>query len=82
MKLPALDWEKMNGLIPTVVQDACSGAVLMLGYMNREALAATEAAGRVTFWSRSKNRLWTKGESSGDYLRSAKFPPIATGTPC
>lgn len=68
MKIPALDWEKMNGLIPTVVQDACSGAVLMLGYMNREALAATEAAGRVTFWSRSKNRLWTKGETSGHYL--------------
>ncbi|HEX3913553.1 MAG TPA: bifunctional phosphoribosyl-AMP cyclohydrolase/phosphoribosyl-ATP diphosphatase HisIE [Steroidobacteraceae bacterium] len=68
MKLPALDWEKMHGLIPAVVQDACSGAVLMLGYMNREALAATEAAGRVTFWSRSKGRLWTKGETSGHYL--------------
>ena len=68
MKLPTLDWDKMNGLIPAIVQDASTGAVLMLGYMNREALAATEAAGRVTFWSRSKNRLWTKGETSGDFL--------------
>jgi phosphoribosyl-ATP pyrophosphohydrolase/phosphoribosyl-AMP cyclohydrolase len=68
MKLPTLDWDKMNGLIPTIVQDAGTGAVLMLGYMNRDALAATEAAGRVTFWSRSKNRLWTKGETSGDFL--------------
>jgi phosphoribosyl-ATP pyrophosphohydrolase/phosphoribosyl-AMP cyclohydrolase len=68
MSLPALDWEKGNGLLPAIVQDASSGAVLMLGYMNREALAATEAGGRVTFWSRSKNRLWTKGEASGDFL--------------
>ena len=68
MTLPTLDWEKMNGLAPAIVQDAASGAVLMLGYMNREALAATEATGRVTFWSRSKGRLWTKGESSGHFL--------------
>jgi phosphoribosyl-ATP pyrophosphohydrolase/phosphoribosyl-AMP cyclohydrolase len=68
MRLPALDWDKSNGLLPAIVQDASTGAVLMLGYMNREALAATEAAGRVTFWSRSKNRLWTKGETSGDFL--------------
>jgi phosphoribosyl-AMP cyclohydrolase / phosphoribosyl-ATP pyrophosphohydrolase len=58
----------MNGLVPAIVQDASSGAVLMLGYMNREALAATESSGRVTFWSRSKGRLWTKGETSGHYL--------------
>jgi phosphoribosyl-AMP cyclohydrolase / phosphoribosyl-ATP pyrophosphohydrolase len=68
MKLPTLDWDKMNGLVPAIVQDASTGAVLMLGYMNRDALAATEAAGRVTFWSRSKNRLWTKGETSGNFL--------------
>ena len=68
MKSPALEWEKMNGLVPAVIQDAASGAVLMLGYMNREALAATETTGRVTFWSRSKGRLWTKGETSGHYL--------------
>ena len=58
----------MNGLIPAIVQDVSSGAVLMMGYMNQEALAATEATRRVTFWSRSKGRLWTKGESSGHFL--------------
>jgi phosphoribosyl-AMP cyclohydrolase / phosphoribosyl-ATP pyrophosphohydrolase len=63
-----LDWEKMQGLVPAIVQDAGSGAVLMMGYMNREALAATQTTGRVTFWSRSKDRLWTKGETSGHYL--------------
>lgn len=68
MNLPILDWDKMDGLIPAIVQDASTGAVLMLGYMNREALAATQADGRVTFWSRSKNRLWTKGETSGHFL--------------
>lgn len=68
MKLTAVDWDKGNGLVPAIIQDASTGAVLMLGYMNREALAATEAAGRVTFFSRSKNRLWTKGEESGHFL--------------
>jgi phosphoribosyl-ATP pyrophosphohydrolase/phosphoribosyl-AMP cyclohydrolase len=63
------DWDKGGGLLPAIVQDAASGAVLMLGYMNREALAATRDSGRVTFWSRAKQRLWTKGESSGNYLR-------------
>jgi len=63
-----LDWEKMGGLIPAIVQDADSGAVLMMGYMNREALIATQTSGRATFWSRSKGRLWTKGESSGHFL--------------
>jgi phosphoribosyl-AMP cyclohydrolase / phosphoribosyl-ATP pyrophosphohydrolase len=68
MTLTTLDWEKMSGLIPAIVQDANSGAVLMMGYMNPEALAATQATGRVTFWSRSKSRLWTKGETSGHFL--------------
>jgi phosphoribosyl-ATP pyrophosphohydrolase/phosphoribosyl-AMP cyclohydrolase len=63
-----LDWDKGAGLLPAIVQDAGSGAVLMLGYMTREALAATQATGRVTFWSRSKGRLWTKGETSGHFL--------------
>ena len=62
------DWAKADGLLPAVVQHAVSGAVLMLGYMNREALAATLRTGRVTFWSRSKRRLWTKGETSGNFL--------------
>jgi phosphoribosyl-AMP cyclohydrolase / phosphoribosyl-ATP pyrophosphohydrolase len=66
--MPDLDWDKMNGLAPAIVQDASSGAVLMMGYMNREALAATTATGRVTFWSRSKGRLWTKGETSAHFL--------------
>ena len=61
-------WDKAGGLLPAIVQHADSGAVLMLGYMNREALAHTERSGRVTFWSRSKHRLWTKGESSGHFL--------------
>jgi phosphoribosyl-AMP cyclohydrolase / phosphoribosyl-ATP pyrophosphohydrolase len=64
-----LDWDKGGGLMPAVVQDAGSGAVLMLAYMNREALAATQATGRVTFWSRNKGRLWAKGESSGHFLQ-------------
>jgi phosphoribosyl-ATP pyrophosphohydrolase/phosphoribosyl-AMP cyclohydrolase len=63
-----LDWGKGDGLIPAIVQDANNGAVLMLGYMNRAALAETLASKRVTFWSRSKRRLWTKGESSGNFL--------------
>jgi phosphoribosyl-ATP pyrophosphohydrolase/phosphoribosyl-AMP cyclohydrolase len=64
-----LDWDKGGGLLPAIVQDAGNGAVLMLGYMNRAALAQTQSSGRVTFWSRSKGRLWTKGESSGNFLK-------------
>ena len=67
--LLTLNWTKGDGLLPAIVQDASSGAVLMLGYMNREALAATRASGCVTFWSRSKGRLWTKGETSGHFLK-------------
>lgn len=63
-----IDFSKNNGLVPAVVQDAQTGKVLMLGYMNEEALAKTKADGKVTFFSRSKKRLWTKGESSGNEL--------------
>jgi phosphoribosyl-ATP pyrophosphohydrolase/phosphoribosyl-AMP cyclohydrolase len=63
-----IDWDKGAGLLPAIVQDCATGAVLMLGYMNRDALAATRQSGRVTFWSRSKGRLWTKGEASGHFL--------------
>jgi len=63
-----LDWSKGGGLLPAIVQDANNGAVLMLAYMNAEALAQTLASRRVTFWSRSKRRLWTKGETSGHFL--------------
>lgn len=61
-------WPADGGLLPAIVQDALSHRVLMLGYMNTEALAATLASGRVTFFSRSRQRLWTKGESSGNFL--------------
>lgn len=65
-----LDWEKTDGLLPAVVQDRASARVLMLGYMNRDALQATIESGFVTFFSRSRNRLWQKGESSGNRLHS------------
>jgi phosphoribosyl-ATP pyrophosphohydrolase/phosphoribosyl-AMP cyclohydrolase len=63
-----LDFDKTDGLIPAIIQDDLSQKVLMLGYMNREALEKTEKEGRVTFYSRSKQRLWTKGETSGNFL--------------
>ena len=63
-----LDFEKENGLIPAIVQDHSNGDVLMLGFMNREALAKTQETGFVTFFSRSRKKLWTKGESSGQKL--------------
>ena len=63
-----LAWEKMGGLLPAVVQDAQSGRLLMLGYMNRDAVEESLREGRVTFFSRSKNRLWQKGETSGNHL--------------
>ncbi|CAN4279654.1 bifunctional phosphoribosyl-AMP cyclohydrolase/phosphoribosyl-ATP diphosphatase HisIE [Pseudoxanthomonas sp. LjRoot125] len=63
-----LDWAKGDGLLPAIVQDAATLRVLMLGYMNRDALDATLDSRRVTFFSRSKQRLWTKGESSGHVL--------------
>ena len=64
----ALDWAKSGGLLPAVVQHADSGEVLMLGYMDRTALDRTLETRRVTFWSRSRARLWTKGETSGNVL--------------
>ena len=66
--IDGLAWEKQGGLLPAIVQDADTLRVLMLGYMSREALQATLASGHVTFFSRSKQRLWMKGESSGDVL--------------
>jgi phosphoribosyl-ATP pyrophosphohydrolase/phosphoribosyl-AMP cyclohydrolase len=63
-----LDWSKGGGLLPAIVQHARDGRVLMLGYMNREALDATLAGGRVSFYSRSRQCLWTKGETSGHVL--------------
>lgn len=63
-----IDFTKDNGLVPVIIQDATSAQVLMLGYMNEEALQKTQSEKRVTFFSRSKNRLWTKGETSGNFL--------------
>ncbi len=67
-EIDSLDWQKGDGLLPVIVQDADTLRVLMLGYMNRAALEATLATQRVTFYSRSKQRLWMKGESSGHVL--------------
>lgn len=63
-----LDFEKVGGLIPAIIQDAETNKVLMLGYMNEEALRKTQETGKVTFFSRTKLRLWTKGEESGNFL--------------
>ncbi|RZK78773.1 MAG: bifunctional phosphoribosyl-AMP cyclohydrolase/phosphoribosyl-ATP diphosphatase HisIE [Pedobacter sp.] len=63
-----IDFDKTQGLVPVIIQDVQTLEVLMLGYMNQEAWEKTEAEGKVTFFSRSKNRLWTKGEESGNFL--------------
>lgn len=63
-----LDFNKTNGLIPAIIQDVTTLKVLMLGYMNEEAFLKTQKEGRVTFYSRSRNSIWTKGETSGNYL--------------
>lgn len=63
-----INFDKMNGLVPVIVTDNITGQVLMLGFMNREAVHKTIAENKVTFYSRSKERLWTKGETSGNYL--------------
>ncbi len=68
-----IDWDKDGGLVPAIIQDVDSGAVLMLGYMNREALTATLARGRVVFFSRTRQRLWEKGETSGNHLSVAEI---------
>lgn len=63
-----IDFEKMNGLVPAIIQDDKTLKVLMLGFMNEEAYKQTVETGKVTFWSRTKKRLWTKGETSGNFL--------------
>lgn len=64
-----IDFDKTNGLVPAIIQDASTKNVLMLGYMNEEAVAKSLESGKVTFYSRSKKRLWTKGEESGNFLQ-------------
>mgnify|MGYP000442137016 CR=1 FL=1 len=68
-----IDWDKVDGLVPAIIQDQESLQVLMLGYMNQEALNLTKEIGFVTFYSRSKKRLWTKGETSGNKLKVLKI---------
>lgn len=63
-----IDWQKMGGIVPAIIQDALTGRVLMLGYMNQQALSITKKTQQVTFYSRSKQRLWTKGETSNNFL--------------
>ena len=63
-----IDFDKVDGLVPAIIQDEVTGAVLMLGYMNQESLDLTISTEKVTFYSRTKNRLWTKGETSGNFL--------------
>ncbi|KLN96072.1 bifunctional phosphoribosyl-AMP cyclohydrolase/phosphoribosyl-ATP diphosphatase HisIE [Moellerella wisconsensis] len=67
-QIDQLDWEKVDNLMPVIVQHAISGDVLMLGYMNNDALKTTLESQKVTFYSRTKQRLWTKGETSGNFL--------------
>ncbi|MGB5291324.1 MAG: bifunctional phosphoribosyl-AMP cyclohydrolase/phosphoribosyl-ATP diphosphatase HisIE [Lysobacterales bacterium] len=75
MKIDDLAWKKMDGLIPAIVQDAFDGRVLMQGYMNKDALKVTLESGQVTFWSRSRQQLWTKGETSRHYLDLVDIHP-------
>jgi phosphoribosyl-ATP pyrophosphohydrolase/phosphoribosyl-AMP cyclohydrolase len=69
------DFNKMGGLIPAIIQDAQTNVVLMLGFMNEEAYRTTAESGKVTFYSRTKQRLWTKGETSGHFLHVVKILP-------
>ncbi|MEQ5225452.1 bifunctional phosphoribosyl-AMP cyclohydrolase/phosphoribosyl-ATP diphosphatase HisIE [Proteus cibi] len=73
--LAQLDWEKVDNLMPVVIQNAISGDVLMLGYMSKDALNVTLESGNVTFYSRTKQRLWTKGETSGNFLKLVNIYP-------
>ena len=70
-----IDFDKMNGLVPAIIQDSITKNVLMLGFMNEEAYQKTLATKRVTFFSRSRNCLWTKGETSGNYLELVSMKP-------
>jgi phosphoribosyl-AMP cyclohydrolase len=64
-----IDFDKMGGLVPAIVQDSANGDILMLGFMNRAAWEKTQSIGYVTFYSRTRNQLWTKGETSGNRLK-------------
>ena len=74
-----IDFEKMGGLVPAIIQDAVTKNVLMLGFMNKEAYDKTIETKKVTFWSRSRNCLWTKGETSGNGTNSLRLGSIFGG---
>ncbi|MDF7235466.1 bifunctional phosphoribosyl-AMP cyclohydrolase/phosphoribosyl-ATP diphosphatase HisIE [Proteus mirabilis] len=74
-KLAQLDWQKVDNLMPVIIQNAISGDVLMLGYIDKAALEMTLNSGKVTFYSRTKQRLWTKGETSGNFLKLVDIYP-------
>ena len=75
IKMMNIEYEKMNGLVPAIIQDSITKNVLMLGFMNEEAYQKTLATKRVTFYSRSRKCLWTKGETSGNYLELVSMKP-------
>ena len=77
---PAIDFTKLDGLVPGIVQDAATGQVLMVGFLNEESYRKTLESGFVTFWSRTRRKLWMKGETSGNRLRIRMLPRIATMT--
>lgn len=77
MEQTEIDFGKMDGLVPGVVQDAATGVVLMVGFLNEESYRRTQETGYVTFWSRTRNKLWAKGETSGNRLRV-----VAANTDC
>ena len=79
MNIEELAWKKMNGLIPAIVQDAFDGRVLMQGFVNKEALEISLETGKVTFWSRSREEIWTKGETSGYTLDLVDIHPDCDG---
>lgn len=74
-KLENIDYSKMGGLVPAIVQDSITKKVLMLGFMNKDAYEATLKTGKVTFWSRTRQCLWTKGETSGNFLHVKEIKP-------
>lgn len=75
IEFESLNWDKANGLLPVIIQDNTTFQVLMLGFMNKEALQQTIQTGKITFYSRTKKRLWVKGETSGNYLTFVKMFP-------
>jgi len=79
MNIESLAWEKMNGLIPAIVQDSLDGRVLMQGYMDSDALEVTLETGKVAFWSRSRQEIWIKGETSGNTLDLVDIHPDCDG---